>query len=241
MTAALREKTLMKEVWVPCDQPFHFSESVNPKTGEHKFILEGLMMPFGKISRNNVLYNVESVKEKHKNLIGKPVMYNHLVEGDALPKGHYIDSFCEADGWHYKADIDPMEKELIRKLERGDLRHVSIQLVGGRVVERFDESGNTYTEAFVSDIIEGSIVPAPGFLDTTASFAEAFKKKEDMTVATGGGAVATKLPQKDDEEEEERADPMHPLLDTDDEKLAEYFVEQLGEEAVSEVIRENHV
>jgi len=163
-----------EKIWIPSESPFRFAEAINPQTGSKKFIMEGLLLPFGKISRNNVLYNVESIREKHKQLIGRPVMYNHKVDTDMMPKGHFIESWLEDDGWHYKADIDPREEELIGKLKREDLRHVSIQLLGGKVIERLEEStGRTFTEAWVSDIIEGSIVPAPGFLDTTAKFAEA--------------------------------------------------------------------
>jgi len=178
----LKETVLMREVWVPSESPFRFTESVDPKTGTKKYILTGLMLPFDKISRNNVMYNKESVIQKHKQLIGKPVMYNHKVDTDMLPKGHFIDSWCEDDGWYYKADIDPAERDLIRKLERGDLRHVSIQLIGGKVVERLNESNQTYTEAWVDDVIEGSIVPAPGFLDTTAKFTEALHPRQSLVM-----------------------------------------------------------
>lgn len=176
---------LMKEVWVGVDTPFKFSEKIDPKTGIKTLILTGLMLPFDVISRNNVLYNKESVVEKHKSLIGRPVMYNHKVDGEMLPKGHFVDSYVTEEGWMYKADIDPEEKDLIRKLERGDLRHVSIQLIGGKVEEKVNDENRTYTEAWVSDIIEGSIVPAPGFLDTTASFAEALGHKPQRFAETG--------------------------------------------------------
>ena len=173
---------IRKEFWAPAHSPFTFQEQKNPNTGIRKFILKGMMLPFGKVSRNGVLYNKDSILEKHKDLIGRPVMYNHDIDGNALPVGHYIKSECKEDGWYYEADIDPDETKMIRKLERGDLRHVSIQLIGGKVEERFDEAtGSNYTEAYVSDIIEGSIVPAPGFLDTTANFiAEAFKGKGNV-------------------------------------------------------------
>lgn len=174
-----------ERVWVPAHKPFRFIEKIDPKTGEKKYILRGLMLPFGKISRNNVLYNKESIIEHHKQLIGRPVMYNHKIEGDELPMGHYISSYIveTADeehplpGWYYEADIDPHETKIIRKLNRGDLRHTSIQLVGDRVEERMGDDG-AYSEAYVSDIIEASLVPAPGFLDTTALFSEAFNKKK---------------------------------------------------------------
>jgi hypothetical protein len=195
-----KEATILKEVWVPAEKPFLFREAKDPRTGEQKFIMSGLILPFNKISRNNVLYNAEAIKEKHKQLVGRPVMYNHQLEGMELPRGHFIESYVidqpddshPVQGWYYKADIDPHETDLIRKLRRGDLRHVSIQLVGGRVLERINqENGSPFSEAFVSDIIEGSIVPAPGFLDTTAQFAEAFKPQEQVTSdpASGAGPV----------------------------------------------------
>lgn len=173
----MKETMLMKEVWVPANEEFRFAESI--EDGEKRFILSGMMLPFNTVSRNSVLYNEESVRDKCEQLVGKPLMYNHKIEGDELPKGHFIKSWCENDGWYYKADVDPAEKEFIRKLNRKDLRHVSIQLVGGKVVERESkEDGKNYTEAWVEDVIEGSVVPAPGFLDTTAKFAEAFKEEE---------------------------------------------------------------
>lgn len=237
MSHQLRSMTIHKEVWVPGQSEFTFREQVDPTTGAKRFILKGLMLPFGKVSRNNVLYNKESIQERHKELINRPLMYNHKVEDNSLPKGHFINSYCKEDGWYYEADVDPAEKDLIRKLERGDLRHVSIQLIGGRVEERYDQnSGRSFTEAFVSDIIEGSIVPAPGFLDTTAAFAEAFSssKKEDVSTSTAGGAIGGPLMPED--EEKEGAQVLFPLLkqaypEEDDKKLA--AVALVAEELIS--------
>jgi hypothetical protein len=179
----IKEVVFNKKVWVPCQESFRFTESVDLK-GKKQYILSGLMLPFGKISRNNVLYNESSVVEKHGQLKDRPLMYNHLVEGEHLPKGHFVASEIlyepkpgynfTAPGWYYKADVDPDEKDLIRKIERGDLKNVSIQLLGGKVLEKLGDDGRRYVEAYVQDVIEGSIVVAPGFLDTTASFAEAF-------------------------------------------------------------------
>lgn len=191
------EKTIFTEkVWIPSVDRFVFQESKDPQSGEKSYILKGLMLPFNTISRNRVLYNKDSIGEKCDNLVGRPLMYNHQVDGrDDLPFGHFTQSVCldgpqpgwekvyKQPGWYYEADIDPEEKNIIRKLKRGDLRHVSIQLIGDRVEEKYEkETGNDYTEAWVGDIIEGSLVPAPGFLDTTAQFAEALHKKEGFKV-----------------------------------------------------------
>ncbi len=51
--------------------------------------MRGMMMPKGKISRNGVLYNWDSVNKRHSELIGRPLMYNHQIDarGDE-PYGH---------------------------------------------------------------------------------------------------------------------------------------------------------
>lgn len=193
-----------EKVWIPSTEKFSFRESIDPKTGTKSYKMRGLMLPFETVSRNNVLYNKGSVIDKHKDLIGRPLMYNHQVDArNDLPFGHFTDSICmdspesgwenvfTKPGWYYEADVDPSEKDIIRKLERGDLRHVSIQLIGDSVEEKFDGNGNEYTEAWVGDIIEGSIVPAPGFLDTTAAFAEKLgnKIKEEVSTTTADGVI----------------------------------------------------
>jgi len=180
----MEQEVIFKEAWIPAHRPFTFLEQVDPTTGKKRYLMRGLILPFGKISRNNVLYNKDSILEKYKELIGRPVMYNHKIDDHSLPIGHFTNSTVRDDGWYYEADIDPQEKEVIRKLERQDLRHVSIQLIGSKVIERQDDKGNLYTEAHVGDVIEGSIVPAPGFLDTTASFAES------LNTSNGKGAIA---------------------------------------------------
>lgn len=196
----MNEINFTKEVWTPADGPFKFQENVNPQTGEKKFIIEGIMLPFEKISRNGVLYNKRSVQSKCQNLVGRPLMYNHITEGDAKPLGHFVESWCDDKNWYYKADVDPQEKVYLNKLKRGDLRHVSIQLRPEKAIERLTEDNKSFIEAYVDDVIEGSIVPTPGFLDTTVMFAEAFKK-EDINTTTGSGAMSpSKIVGKNKEE-----------------------------------------
>ena len=84
---------LNKKIWNGVEHPFTFQESQDPTTGVKKYIMRGMMMPKGQISRNGVLYNWESVNDKHKLLVGKPVMYNHHVDGaNDKSYGHYTDS-----------------------------------------------------------------------------------------------------------------------------------------------------
>lgn len=189
-------------IWTPAFTQLVFKEA----EGEQKkgIIMYGVVMPQGEISRNGVLYNWDTVKEKHKDLIGKPVMYNHEIEGtQAVSLGHYIASNILTVGelytnpqykilseevrrlnypemkelWVYTADLDPQEDYYINKIRRGDLRHVSIQLKADKTEEAYDGNGKEYTVAYVDDIIESSIVPTPGFLATCAVLAEKYSGK----------------------------------------------------------------
>ena len=214
MKVLLNEKVLNYS-----DEPFVFKESVDPRTGEKKVRLRGLLLPFNQVSRNGVLYNLDSIKKHYQELLGRSFCYNHQVDSstdksyghvteslliennDAVPKGW--EAVYSKPGWYYEVDIDPEEKDMIRKLKRGDYRHVSIQLVGDSVEERYTEEFGEYQEAYVGDVIEMSAVIAPGFLATTAVFAEALKKakahKEDVSTSTAAGAIQ---PTQDLEKEE---------------------------------------
>lgn len=208
--------------WQPSKTPFHLREGV-----QKGIRMVGVMMPSGVISRNGVLYDWESVKRTHKDLINKPVMYNHVIEGaEAKSIGHYTNSSIltasqamnkykdipefvnelskyepEQELWVYEADINPNKKEQVEEIRRGDIRHVSIQLSPNEeeTREEISPEGKSYTYAVVEDIIEGSVVPTPGFLDTSAILVENFKRKtrqensEDVTTDTGSGATVVKL------------------------------------------------
>lgn len=222
----MREIEYGKNVYVESFQEPTFKEKVDPRSGKRSFIIQGLLLPKNKISRNNVLYNWDSIRDKHKDLIGKPVMLNHVIEGEVIPKGKVVESWLEDDGWHYKADLNPKNEDVIDSVKRGDLNKVSIQLVGGKVLERVNDGGEAYTEAHVRDIIEMSLVTAPGFTDTSINMVEALRLGEDVTTTTGKGAMAptAMLPKK---KEEEAFDICEVL---DEEELEEAFDEEEEEE-----------
>ena len=206
-----------KKVWLESFQQFDFKESKDPVSGIKGFKIKGIMMPRAKVSRNGVLYEWNSVVKHAEQLKGRPLMYNHITDTEVYPKGHFTNSWTDANNWYYEADVDPKETEFIHKLNRGDLKHVSIQLIGGSMEQKYNAEGQVYTEAVVGDIIEGSVVPTPGFLDTSIEvLAESFKikenaptpgmgaeipdsdqvkkqdeTKEDITTTTGKGAIAT--------------------------------------------------
>jgi len=127
----------------------------NESTGG--FMVSGLALPFGKESRNGAEYNKESVIERHKTLENRPILYNH--DSGILPMGHTVKIWCESNGMYYRGDVDPAEKDLIRKCKRGDISNVSIQAVVRPTNE--GENGNVYIQEF----LELSIVSIPGFGD----------------------------------------------------------------------------
>ena len=177
-----------------------FIESIDDK--KKSVIIRGLMLPKGKISRNGVMYEWGSIKAHNQELINKPVMYNHQIDTTMEPAGHYTDSICleseplstskwfktwretksqigqEQAGWYYEADLNP-DNVYTKSVLRGDLNKVSIQLFADKAYEKEDATNGNYTLAHVGSILEGSIVPVPGFEQTSIeiAMAEAFKKE----------------------------------------------------------------
>ncbi len=132
-------------------------------------IIEGLALPYGKVSRNGNKYTEESIKATYKTLEGKPVLYNHNPDRVI---GHVEKVWLEADGVHYRANIDPAEAEIVRKLKRGDLKNVSIQVLVKNVNYKED-----YAEIEIGEFLELSVVSIPGFADTSAQVLEKYKPK----------------------------------------------------------------
>ena len=203
--------------WIPI-----YNENVNVESkSKDSVIVRGLMLPKDMVSRNNVLYDWESQKQHVEKLPGKPFLYNHLNDGNLEPVGHFTDSAClektpdanskwldvwnkvkkangkEVSGMYYEADLDPEDK-YTRKIMRGDINKVSIQVMAAESRSEESDDGKSFTRAFISDILEGSAVPTPGFTQTNieVALAEAFKA-ENQTTTTNDGASSTKLKEGD--------------------------------------------
>ena len=153
---------------------------------DKKTIIRGLMLPKDKISRNGVLYEWESIKTHHKELINKCAMYNHKLDTEMPPVGHYTDSVCleqapdtdskwykvwqktaeqngkEIPGWYYEADLNP-DSIYTKSVLRGDINKVSIQLFADQSMEMETADGSPYVKAYVGSILEASLVVAPGY------------------------------------------------------------------------------
>jgi len=208
-------------------------ESITIKNEKPKTILSrGLLLPKDKVSRNGMLYDWESIKHIHGKLINKSVMYNHEIEGDSLPMGHYTDTIIlekepaadskwfkpwqeakelnnnkDAIGWYYEMDLDA-DDERSHKVLRGDLNKVSIQVMAPDQKRESDAQGNQYSRAYPTDLLEASIVNTPGFIDTTMTvIAEKAKIKGNCTIEHNfsEGIDTSNVPTKtklDDEEKE---------------------------------------
>ncbi len=149
-----------------------------------KIIVQGLLLPKDKVSRNGVLYDWESITQNVNKLAGLPMLYNHLNESDEKPIGKFTKSWLKEQdddegsaGWYYEADINPSSK-YADSILRGDLSKVSIQVIANdQKTEESADGEGSFVRAFINDVIEASVVPTPGFMDTNINvvYAESFK------------------------------------------------------------------
>jgi len=161
-----------ENVWQPV-YAYTFKEELG-ENGEVKGVkIEGIALDTSKPSRNGVLYDYNSVVKSHKVLEGKPMLLNH--DDKRLPIGHVEKVWMEGPLMKYQADIDPEEKDLVRKIKRGDIHNVSIQTLVEEVSHEEDLNGKGYTRAYPNDWAELSVVTIPGFAETTVNMAEALK------------------------------------------------------------------
>jgi hypothetical protein len=165
----------------------NLKEAIEDK--QKKIIATGLLLPKGKISRNGIMYDWESIKDTYNQIKGLKLMYNHETEGlNAIPIGHATNAWIKEEdddegiaGLYYEADLDP-EHPQTRKILRGDLDNVSLQINAEEVTPKYDKQFGEYQLAKVSDWLEMSIVPVSGYKDATieARIAEAYKKKNNL-------------------------------------------------------------
>ena len=172
------------------------------KDGLQTVILSGNAQPLNEDSRNGVRYRPESVKKAYKSLANVAFLFNH---DSNISLGHTIESDLNETHVTYKVDLDPEEKQYIRKIEREDIKHVSV----GCMVENveFNEEENIY-ECDVKEYVELSLVPVPGFSNTSVNKEGALFLAEKL----GDEKVLEKLKaesekkETDDEDEEDEDD-----------------------------------
>lgn len=151
-----------KNIILRFTEEFKFEKIKNEK-GKESYIISGNAQPLNEDSRNGIRYRPESVKKKYKTLNNVAFLFNHDTNKSL---GHVIESGINNTHMTYRVDVDPEEKEYIRKMERGDIKHVSV----GCMIENiaFNEKENIY-ECDVKEYVELSAVPVPGFSNTSAN------------------------------------------------------------------------
>jgi len=183
----MREIKLGKKAWISAESFTIREEYVEDKvTGkkEKKIFLDMKLVPFGKISRNGILYNKEATIACLQSLVGRPFLDNHSDETpnrESAPLGHFVkawndESLNMAMG---TVDLDPKEEMIIHKIQRKDLTHCSIQVLAGRAVDR-EINGQNYAEAYPDEFLEASLVKIEGFASATLGtmIAEAFHQED---------------------------------------------------------------
>ena len=220
---------------------FNYKEAIQDGDG---IMVKGLLLPKNKVSRNKILYDWDSIKQHYKELEACKLMYNHETEGLVEPIGHITKSYLKENddsegiaGWYYQANLDP-DNKYTKKIQRGDLDNVSIQLNAERAIKEHDKENGEYTRAFVSDVYEISAVPCPGFNQTTIEtmMAEAFKKqnsnlsvREDVNLATASGTTITKM--RNNKEESTMVDEEKPKIEEPSYLKQEEYIDDMNDVA----------
>jgi len=182
--------------------------------------LKTMIVPFGKISRNGVMYDRESIEKTASQIVGKHLMYNHLVEGEVYPRGEWTDYEIREDGLWGTATVynTDYNKSLIEYLSVAKNAHVSLQVIGDAEQKKEAITGQNYSLAKINNWLEISIVPVEGFEQAKVDsfecmIAESFKQKEEIIVnnlplkeeintSTAGGALTTAIVNKKEEDKE---------------------------------------
>ncbi|MGV9141392.1 MAG: hypothetical protein ACOC1X_00480 [Promethearchaeota archaeon] len=177
------------------------------------YILKGNAMPLGETSRNGVYYRPESVKKAYKSLEGNSFLFSHQQDQVNHVLGHVTKSGLSDSHVTYEVDIDPEEKDFIRKSERGDIKHVSVgAIINPETVEIDEDKGIAYVD--VEEFAELSSAPVPGYKNTSA------KLNTVMAIAEkfGNEDQVKKLKQKTQETEDEKPSEEEPedSKDTED-------------------------
>ena len=197
-------------------EAFQLKESVNIDTGKMGYYFNTKIVPYNVKSRNGVMYKKESIEKTKDMLVGKHLMYNHIIDSKDLPNGEWVSVESKDDGLYGRARVYNTEynKPFIEFLQEASAPRVSLQIIGQ--AETFDDGvDGQYQVAYINDWLEASIVAVPGFDDAKGqsfeyALAEAYKKnitvntlKEDINLSTANGALKPAgLPSKDDNKEE---------------------------------------
>ncbi len=171
-------------------ETFQIEKKQNDKG--NKIILKGNAMPLGETSRNGVFYRPESVKKSYKSLEGKPFLFAHQQDEVRHILGKIENVNINDTHVTYEADIDPEEKEFIRKSEKGYIKNVSVGvLINPETIEIDEEKGIANVD--VEEFVELSSAPVPGYQNTSGVL-----QKQVISIAEklGKEDIANRLKEK---------------------------------------------
>jgi len=168
-----------------------FKESTDKK-GKKEYYMEAFILPFNKISRNGVRYQKESIEKTHDGLVGKPVMFNHILNTmDAISRGEWIETWLTEEGMWGKAKIynTKYNESILEYLREASNPAVSLQITGKATSkkEKIDGEERYIREAEISEWLECSIIGGvQGFKDAgvrsfEVAICEAFDGQEIET------------------------------------------------------------
>ena len=143
----------------------------NEGNKEKKFRLTGLALTLGKPTRNGVIYSLRD-DSILKSMEKKSFLDTHNDDSCLNTFGHVEKFWREGNDLMYEVDIDPEEKDFIRKSRRGDIQGTSVQVLCDTAEE--DNEGNIH--ANIESFLELSGVLIPGEGDSTATLLEAIGK-----------------------------------------------------------------
>lgn len=142
------------------------------KGNSEKLIVEGLALPFGKVSRNGVEYTKNSIIENKDTMVGRSVLWNH---DDSIPSlGHVESVEVKNDGLYYRMvldETDPFAVSVAKKIENKHINNVSIQAMVESAEEEYSEDAQKVN---VTDFLELTVCNIPGFPQTTATMSQSF-------------------------------------------------------------------
>ena len=174
--------TQFKEKWINAIQASVLTESINDKKIRY---IEAKILPFNQVSRNGVMYSKESAEKTYKNIVGKPLMHNHDINGrENFPRGKWVSADLREDGLYGKAKVydTSYNKDYLEWLEAEETPQVSLQ-ISGDAESCKNEQGKYYQKANINEWLEISTVNVPGFLDAKGNFeavmAEMLQKESD--------------------------------------------------------------
>ena len=149
------------------------------KSGESQkqVLLKGKALVFGKPTRNKVMYTLESARATLSSWIGRPFLNSHddsnvLNSIGHITKMELAKDEANKDVMNYEVDIDPAEKDFIRKAKRKDIPHVSIQVLVSDVRRKESAGFGDYIEADIKEGLELSAVLIPGDWESNGVISE---------------------------------------------------------------------